>query len=971
MTAIKRNFDLDGVRYYYTVSADPRNPGEYSYGVQLFVLNDNNIPVDNASAFTSSIPTTINEAVGKLQRNIIELEQRAATQQETLARLEQELQNPNLTPTERTALQLRIDEFKNGTIAETQVAIAGNQRAIAELQNNSTAIFQDMQGTLAESLVPPTATPTIDNTASPGVQAPSGSNALPSVASDDSGQQQPNSVDSSPIPDAADLGDMDTLLDDDGDSSSEDSEARNESTEGFTDLGEPGTPPYENEGFIRIPISSSGKPGRRLKNSLGYLASYTYQISLYMITPKAYEAFIKTGRKDVTIFNRANVEDTAGGAYLIAQSAGMGSPEQRAPEFELDYYIDNLTFTHQTAAQASAGPLVKTDYKFRITEPYGFSFVSKLAKAQKILEKTAGGPNLKNYKGNMADVNTTKNFFIIGIRFFGWDKDGNQLLGNEEFDGEPLDPNTSGTGALFETYNEIVFSEFKFKIDGRSTVYDVKAQPIDISSTVNVTKGTNPDNKSVSGRTVRDLLVGPEGLLTKLNNEEKKLFPKSVDYPITYKIQWLGDDVEQLAVSPVVTDNMKSKMNLPGSNAKNTNQSNDGLSIKSTPNTDSMQTTIGKVPITQAIEQIFVRSKFMLDALSKNYEDANQVDPETNEPKSEKGSGKKLVWFNISPKITNIQWDKKRKDWAYDIVYVIQTYLVPGTESNYVTNKTKYYGPHKRYDYWYTGQNTEIIGYEQRVDNNFFLATYTDPDNENDDENNTNKKAVNRQSAGDKSGAKNTPANEAINNFRTSLYSPDSFATAKIQILGDPDFIMHDTASVDTSSTGSITYNKFYDSDGTTINPTGGQVFIEIDFKEAVDYSVDGINELGFGPDGDRGVTGEPGTMSINDSIEFWRFEDEDIQKEVNGIPYQIISVTNNLTNGSFTQTISAVINQGLAADSLSEEGREEARSEGFNQTEEQVAEGDADGLQVDKKVTNEDINQVFGNSILRPEPDN
>lgn len=947
MSKTKQNFELDGITYFYTVESDPRNPGKYIYGLQVFVDGTTSSGYD----FSPSISETINEVVSQLQKEISELQNSAAIQQRTLARLEEQLQNPNLTPTERSALEIRIDDFK-GIIDETQAAIAGTQQAIAEVQKSSTAIFQDMQQTLADSLVPPAPTPTIDDTAASAPSTTETDSALPSAASDDSGQQQPNSVDSSPIPDAADLGDTDILLDESGDTASEDSGARNDSDEGFNDLGEPGTPPYENEGFIRIPISGSGKPGKRLKNALGYLASYTYQISLYMITPKAYEAFIKTGRKDITVFNRANVDDTGGGAFLIAQSAGMGGPDERAPGFELDYYIDNLTFTHQTAAQASAGPLVKTDYRFKITEPYGFSFVSKLSKAQKQLDESAGGSNLQNYKGD-TNLNATKNFYIIGIRFFGWDRDGVAVTGSEEFDGQPLDPNASGTGALFETYNEIVFTEFKFKIDGRSTVYDVKAQPVDISSTVNVTKGTNPDNKSVSGRTVRDLLVGPEGLLTKLNNEEKKLFPKSVDYPITYKIQWLGDDVEQLAVSSVVTDNMKSKMNLPGSNAKNSNQSNDSLSIKSTPNTDSMQTTIGKVPITQAIEQIFCRSKFMLDALSKNYQDKNQTNSETNEPESEDGTGKKLVWFNISPKITNIQWDKKRKDWAYDITYVIQTYLLPATEGNYVTNKTKYYGPHKRYEYWYTGQNTEIIGYEQRVDNNYFLATYTDPDNENDDENNNNKKAVNRQSGGDKTGAKGTPANEAINNFRTSLYSPDSFATAKIQILGDPDFIMHDTASVDTSSSGSITYNKFYDSNGTTVNPTGGQVFMEIDFKEAVDYSLDGdLTDLSYGPNGDRGVSGEPGTLSINDSIEFWRFEDEDVQKEVKGIPYQIISVTNNLNNGSFTQSISAVINQGLAADSLSDEGKREAEDEGLEPTEEEVKEDDVVGTPTENTST-------------------
>jgi hypothetical protein len=283
---------------------------------------------------------------------------------------------------------------------------------------------------------------------------------------------------------------------------------------------------------------------------------------------------------------------------------------------------------------------------------------------------------------------------------------------------------------------------------------------------------------------------------------------------------------------------------------------------------------------------------------------------------------------------------------------------VPSTSSNYVSEKTKYYGPHKRYDYWYTGQNTEILGYEQKIDNQYFLATYTDPENKNDSDTGNTKTAPNKQSDGSKAGTGGTSSSEAINNFRTSLYDPQSFATAKIQILGDPDFIMHDTASVDTSTTGSTSYNKFYDSNGTTVNPTGGQVFIEVNFNEAVDYSRTGTIEQDAIEDGLPPVEGEPGTLLINDSIEFWRFNDPEQAAEVKGIPYQILSVTNSLVNGAFTATISAVINQDLADDSLSDEGKDEAREEGLDTTEEatpttEAANNNAVNPPPDKPTTN------------------
>ena len=80
-------------------------------------------------------------------------------------------------------------------------------------------------------------------------------------------------------------------------------------------------------------------PGRRLKNPLGSLASYNYQVALYMITPDAYDAFTASGRTNI----EALQTEGAGGAFLVAQSGGINNNNsQRAPGMELDYYIDNL-----------------------------------------------------------------------------------------------------------------------------------------------------------------------------------------------------------------------------------------------------------------------------------------------------------------------------------------------------------------------------------------------------------------------------------------------------------------------------------------------------------------------------------------------------------------------------------------------------------------------------------------------------
>jgi hypothetical protein len=124
---------------------------------------------------------------------------------------------------------------------------------------------------------------------------------------------------------------------------------------------------------------------------------------------------------------------------------------------------------------------------------------------------------------------------------------------------------------------------------------------------------------------------------------------------------------------------------------------------------------------------------------------------------------------------------------------------------------------------------------------------------------------------------------EAQNTYITSLYDPLAFATAKITILGDPDFLVMESA-------GSINelYSRFYGTDGYTVGANGGQVFIEIDFREAVDYDT------------------KEGYLSINDRILFWKYP-KDIPIE--GVSYKIIDIMSTFHGGVFKQTLNCVIN--------------------------------------------------------------
>ena len=169
------------------------------------------------------------------------------------------------------------------------------------------------------------------------------------------------------------------------------------------------------------PASTSNPlPGARLSNPLSLFASYTYQLSLYMITPDAYDLFTASGRKDINA-------DGKGGAYLLVQSGGINTTStetvRRAPGFGLDYFIDDLKITTSTSAASSGTATNTTEMSFSIYEPYGFSFMTKLKNATEALQKYSNLPNFKDIK------NPGRQFFILGIRFLGYDINGKILTG--------------------------------------------------------------------------------------------------------------------------------------------------------------------------------------------------------------------------------------------------------------------------------------------------------------------------------------------------------------------------------------------------------------------------------------------------------------------------------------------------------------------------------------------------------------
>ena len=646
-------------------------------------------------------------------------------------------------------------------------------------------------------------------------------------------------------------------------------------------------------------MSQLDRPGRRLTNPLGELSSYTYQLSLYMITADAYDAFVASGRTRINALSELDGFEASGGAFLVAQSGGINDTgvgasnrpldSARAPGFDTDFYIDNLSFKTFTSGKATLTASNNAEFKFDIIEPYGFSFVTKLKRAADALAQY--NTALKTPK------NPIRQFFVLGIRFFGYDENGK--LERPE--------------GIFETYYDIAIKSLKFKLDGKATTYNITAASLPPGQSFGLRRGRINNPKQIESPNVGFAI---KELFNKLNVEqEERLDEEYIEHKNIYQVRFLGEDAREIELASLLAPEDIDKYRWPGSGARTTDQSNAAAETRSNPiNTKRTLSFNADTPIQTAISDIISQSSYLRDALKVVYETAAEPEISGEPPQQETGTNKKIKWYNLSTELSNPKWDQKINDWAYTITYIIQTYETPIFDTPYVDTKINYYGPHKRYEYYFTGENREVLSYDQKFDNTYFnvaldpsqrpLQDRTSPTSKPED----TPFGVQMYTGGPKLYRRG-PGNEAQNTYTTSLYDPGAYATAKLTILGDPDFLMRETPD-----SLSLPYNKFYGTNGFTVNPNGGQVFIEVDFKEAVDY------------------TSETGTLKINESILFLPYPPE-IVKIVKGVSYQVKDVTSRFSRGKFTQELSLFINTFTSSDAgEDEDGRENQDEEEFTE---------------------------------------
>jgi hypothetical protein len=180
----------------------------------------------------------------------------------------------------------------------------------------------------------------------------------------------------------------------------------------------------------------------------------------------------------------------------------------------------------------------------------------------------------------------------------------------------------------------------------------------------------------------------------------------------------------------------------------------------------------------------------------------------SQEPRPE-NNNKKMKWFTVTMEAEPTQsQDPLRNDFSYSITYIVRPFVLQNFDSRYFP-RSDFGGVHKSYPFWFTGENTAVLDYQETLNAMYHLTVSgADPKFAED----RKKRELETSDFGEilkynyspRSGQSSMGADgkefEANANAAEMLYSPSDLANATVKIVGDPAWIAQGNMFVDLSN---------------------------------------------------------------------------------------------------------------------------------------------------------------------------
>jgi hypothetical protein len=505
-------------------------------------------------------------------------------------------------------------------------------------------------------------------------------------------------------------------------------------------------------------------------NVLDKFSSYTYQASVYLMSPKQYEQLLNSKNKTVNgyqlLFQSGGAPNNVGGPQApevgafdqsgrrtaatdtrVAPEAAVRPDAGRNPYFDNDFYIDSITMENALPGRQTGAAHMVTNLKFTVIEPMGITLLDRLYDA------------VKNFapKDATGAVNYSAATYLMVIRFFGYNEAGVLVNPGTAPGGANSNPN-----AVIEKFVPFLISKINWSVGSRLVSYDFECAPVGQLIGSSTARGTIPYDVQLTASTVGKVLKGsaaitttsaanpgasttaakgplsgdafnnstpPQkanaaptdkktitgGLMDAMNQYQKELVRRGIySIPDEYEIEFvdgsLGDKVIEIEDAAIVLSDNKN-VDKSGTPVGGPPTKEGGFALDpSRQFTDlaqrSMSITAGQ-QVVQAIELAVRNSSYVYN------QSLLITKPDGSQTPNPEARNKPLKWFLISMTATQIgdRPDPLRNDYAYRIKYTVTPYRVPNFDSKYFP-VTQFPGLHKQYNYWFTGQNNAVLDYQ-------------------------------------------------------------------------------------------------------------------------------------------------------------------------------------------------------------------------------------------------------------------
>jgi len=680
-------------------------------------------------------------------------------------------------------------------------------------------------------------------------------------------------------------------------------------------------------------------------NPLSSMASYTYNISIYLMNPDDYRKIIFSTDHKIPpglLLMRSGGAPAASGAESASSATGMGGMQNtgtsgavpdigsRNQNFPLDFYIEDLQIQHAISGQATGSVHNVTELEFTIIEPNGISFLNRLKDA---VSQYYGPLAIDKKTGEQANVNYASAQYLMVLRFYGYDQNGNLI--------HSLPAGAAGTAgvpAVIQKYIPFRLTDVGFRIKNRLTRYQCKCAAVPNKVGFSEAFGTIPYNIELSADTLKNLFVGPavykndtatgsppagatdalgtsprsgglrianpdgatdamgtspnkanaapkktvvSGLISALNDYEQTVKKKQGFIPNVYDVVF--EEGSGLAEATLRKPGRFNKSDSPMVQVQTAADRELEKNQRVTKNQKNYSILAG-TQIVQFMDIAIRSSSYITDQQLFIFDEVTQkMVPSPNDNKT-------VMWYKILCQAEPLEYDTKRNDFAYKITYYVKRYQVNDLKSNYFV-RSEFRGTHKRYDYWFTGKNTEVLDYEANFDYLYFIQV-----TEQDDTSKYTKVSYQETNArelemryfssasNENSRAGEGKATEPASNAASILYSPGAQGEVNFTILGDPDWFIQ--SELFYAPIGGQVGNSPFMPDG-SVNPDASLVLFEINFNTPEDYNLtgNGLMEVGKNNYNRNEAKGQAGDAR-------------------NSFVYRAAEVKSRFHSGKFTQTI-------------------------------------------------------------------